>query len=151
MHLNCRGPLIRGYFSVVNKIVLHDLWVGSLDTEELWIRKANHKLYSDHPLCCSRVYTAPFRNGKGSQRFILSRGTHIPGMCLNLLSTEPRLVPLLRLTESLTYQQRIPHSDIILYQGTCFISKGKSGVYKTTDPRILKYTMPSKSHEPSRA
>ena len=38
MSLNCVGPLIHGFFSVVNTTVLHDPWsVASMDVEfRIW-------------------------------------------------------------------------------------------------------------------
>ena len=45
MGLNCLGPLVCGYFSVVNTTVLHGPWLAeSADLEELWILMADCKL-----------------------------------------------------------------------------------------------------------
>lgn len=41
MGLNCKGPLTRGFFSVVNIAVLHDPWlVKSADMEEPLVRES---------------------------------------------------------------------------------------------------------------
>ena len=50
MGLNCKGPLISGFFSVVNTTVLHDPRLVESkkgDMEESCIRKAEYKLYAD--------------------------------------------------------------------------------------------------------
>ena len=56
MDLNCKGPFIRGFFSVVNLAVLHDPWlVESVDMEEPLVWRDNCNLYefstvqSQHP------------------------------------------------------------------------------------------------------
>ena len=75
MGLNCTGPLICGFFSIVNTTALHDLQLGEPPDVESWIWKnygyrgtmiwrADFKLYMDfftsqrvdapNP-CCSRV------------------------------------------------------------------------------------------------
>ena len=48
MSVSGMGPLIHGYFSVVNTIVLQGLClVESMDAEEPQIWRANDKLHSD--------------------------------------------------------------------------------------------------------
>ena len=56
MGLNHAGPLLHGFFSVVNPAVLHDPRLvesarcRTLDVEEPRIRRAIDKLYVDFPL-----------------------------------------------------------------------------------------------------
>ena len=55
--LNCKGPLLGGFSSVVNTPVLHDPWLGRIcgcgteDTAELCIRMADYKLHTVFQLC----------------------------------------------------------------------------------------------------
>lgn len=45
---NSVGPLLCGYFSVVNTVVSLGLWLAeSSDVEELWMWRADYKLYVD--------------------------------------------------------------------------------------------------------
>ena len=48
MGLNCAGPHILRFFSIVNTTVLYSLWlVESKDVEELQIQRDEYKLHSD--------------------------------------------------------------------------------------------------------
>ena len=44
MGLNCAGPLISGFFSMVSAKVLHSLWLVESADAELWIQRAGYKV-----------------------------------------------------------------------------------------------------------